>query len=199
MSNYAKIIRDNLSALYADLPGELEKRLPARRSGDTFEFQAFGAKCRLQPNGISLDDKKQDNPVGILVSLYALHTGDELCKLEPFRTFKEFPDSMPYIGAFTSHTESILLPHVNGIKISIPAVIKRLSGQEAPTDISGDAAFVVFPLPKIALCYIFYDADDDFPPSVTCLFSNNAHVFLPVAALADVGEYTSKAIIDILR
>jgi hypothetical protein len=59
-------------------------------------------------------------------------------------------------------------------------------------------AFVVHPLPKIALCYIFYVADDDFPASVTCLYSNNAHHFLPIDALADVGEYTSRRMLTLI-
>jgi len=57
---------------------------------------------------------------------------------------------------------------------------------------------MVYPLPKIALCYIFYEADEDFPASVTCLYSNNASSFLPIDALADVGEYTSKKILTVI-
>jgi hypothetical protein len=46
--------------------------------------------------------------------------------------------------------------------------------------------------------FIFYEADDDFPASVTCLFSNNANQFLPVDGLADVGEYTSRNILNLI-
>lgn len=34
--------------------------------------------------------------------------------------------------------------------------------------------------------------DEEFPASVTCLYSNNARMFLPIDGLADVGEYCSK-------
>ena len=51
------------------------------------------------------------------------------------------------------------------------------------------------PLPKIALCYHFYLPDEDFPANVTCLYANNADRFLPTDALADVGEYMSRALI----
>lgn len=40
--------------------------------------------------------------------------------------------------------------------------------------------------------------DEEFPASATCLFSNNALSFLPIDALADIGEYTSKKIIEII-
>ncbi|MBC2717373.1 MAG: DUF3786 domain-containing protein [Desulfobacteraceae bacterium] len=60
-------------------------------------------------------------------------------------------------------------------------------------------SFTVYPLPKIALCYIFYEADHEFPASVTCLYSNNARFFLPVDGLADGGEYTSKKILRVIE
>ena len=130
--------------------------------------------------------------------LYALHAKSELPLLEPFRAFKEFPDSAPYVGAFASHTEQILVPAVHKIKTKTDLIMVRLSGEAAPTSFSGDFAFVVRPLPKIFLGYIFYEADADFPPSATCLYSNNANRFMPMDGLADVGEYTSKRILELI-
>ncbi len=69
---------------------------------------------------------------------------------------------------------------------------------KAPSEAGSDFSFIVYPLPKIALCYIFYEADDDFPASVTCLYSNNANQFMPVDGLADVGEYTSRKILNLI-
>ena len=40
--------------------------------------------------------------------------------------------------------------------------------------------------------------DEDFAANLTCLFAANAHRFLPTDALADVGEYTSRAMIAAL-
>jgi hypothetical protein len=40
--------------------------------------------------------------------------------------------------------------------------------------------------------------DEKLPASATCLFSNNALSFLPIDALADTGEYTSKKIIELI-
>ena len=77
--------------------------------------------------------------------------------------------------------------------------MEKINGQSPPAGVGGDFSFVVYPLPKIALCYIFYEADEDFPPSATCLFSNNAISFPPIDALADVGEYTSKKILQLVQ
>jgi hypothetical protein len=119
--------------------------------------------------------------------------------IEPLKAFKDLPNSMPYAGAFVTHTQQILVSHVDAIEESRNRIIETLKGCEAPAGIGGDFSFMVYPFPKIALCYIFYEADEDFPASVTCLYSNNAFSFLPIDAIADVGEYTSKKILDIIN
>ena len=78
-------------------------------------------------------------------------------------------------------------------------IVDSFKGGVAPSGAGGDFSFFVYPLPKIALRYIFYEADDEFPASVTCLYSNNANQFMPVDGLADVGEYTSKKILNLIN
>jgi hypothetical protein len=196
--NYAKIVRDNLNRLYDPLSTDLTHLLPADRKGEGFVFQAFGEKCIMAPEGISLGEKDHSSVFGILISLYALNARPDICIPEPFKAFKEFPDSMPYVSAFTTHTEKLLVPKVPLIEKSMGIITEAMGGGDTPPGTGGDFSILVYPLPKIALCYIFYEADEDFPPSVTCLYSNNANLFLPVAALADVGEYTSRKILTLI-
>ncbi len=196
--NYAKIVRDNLDRLYKDLPQDLSKNLPARQDGEQFCLTAFGQECFIAPEGIKIGQTDHASILGILISLYALNASPDACVLTPFKSFKEFPNSMPYVGAFATHTEQVLVPHVNDIKHSIPKILNKLAGMDAPAGTGGDFAFVVYPLPKIALCYIFYEEDEDFPASVTCLYSSNAQKFVSLDGLADVGEYCSKKIIELV-
>lgn len=196
--NYAQIVRDNLERLYADLPDDLAQNLPGEQDGKRFIFDAFGEKCILEPEKITLGEEEHSSVFGILISLYALNACSDICVLTPFKSFKEFSGSMPYVGAFASHTEQLLVPHVARIKRAVQTITTKLRGGKAPAETGGDFSFIVYPLPKIALCYIFYEADDEFPASVTCLFSNNAYQFLPVDGLADVGEYTSRRILDMI-
>lgn len=197
-NNYAKIVQDNLEKLYENLPADLAGALPAEQNGDSFLFETFGDTCEIRSDGIFLGEVQQTGVIGILISLYALNAGLETCLVEPLKAFKDLPNSMPYAAAFVTHTQQILVPHVEKIQTSADRVIETLKGCKAPSNVGGDFSFMVYPLPKIALCYIFYEADEDFPASVTCLYSNNAISFLPIDALADVGEYTSKKILDII-
>jgi len=197
--NYAKIVQSNLDRLYADLPKNLAEHLPGEKSGDRFVFEAFGDICQIAPGGISSGGEVPSSILGILISLYALHAGPESTILRPFKAFKEFPDAAPYVGAFATHTEQLMVPHVEKIQPMIPVITGKLKGMEDSDAGGGDFSFIVYPLPKIALRYIFYEADEEFPASVTCLFSNNANRFLPMDGLADVGEYTSKKILEMLK
>jgi len=197
--NYSKIVKDNLDRLYGSLPQDLAKNLPAEEEGDRFVFNAFGEKCLIEPGGITLGEEEHASVLGILISLYALKACSDICVPAPFKAFKEFPDTMPYVGAFATHTEQSLVPAVSDIRKNVSTITKTLNGGEAPSGTGGDFSFIVYPLPKIALCYIFYELDDEFPASVTCLYSNNARLFLPVDALADVGEYTSKKILKLIK
>ncbi len=194
MDNYARLIADNLQRLGSRPMEDLARALPAEIEAGRAAFDAFGRRCRLSSRGVFLDGKPETGVIGILISLYALHAAPEPHVLEPFKAFKEFPDSMPYAGAFVSHTENILVPHVAAIEAARPRILEALGGRDNDTAASGDFSFVVRPLPKICLCYIFYHADEDFPAAVTCLYSNNADAFMPIDGLADVGEYTSRTI-----
>lgn len=198
-SNYTAIIKNNLKKIFALDLNERAAALSAQIDGDTLIFNAFGAQCRLDAEDLTLDGKAEDGPKGIITSLYALHAGREEMLLEPFKSFKEMPDSAPYVGAFANRTEQALVPAVENLRSRLDAIRARLSGSDAPAAVSGDFAFIVRPLPKISLCYVCYLPDEEFPAGVTCLYSNNAHLFLPTDALADVGEYTSKTILTIVQ
>jgi hypothetical protein len=196
--NYQQIVGNNLQKLYASLPDNLAASLPATQEGDCFKFKAFGEICRIRPDGIQFGDTMETGILGILISLYALHAGPESQILQPLKSFKDFPNSMPYANAFVTHTEQILIPQVEKIEKAQQTILKTLQGRDASDLAGGDFSFLVRPLPKISLCYIFYQADEEFPASATCLYSSNASAFLPMDALADVGEYTSKTILNLL-
>ncbi len=197
-SNYTPIIEQNLSTLFSQDLIERSAAMGADLQGENFTFPAFGGQCGIAPGGVTHDGDLQDGPLGIILSLYALHAASSPIEMAPFKAFKEFPDSMPYVGAFASHTEQILVSSVDKIILRQHMVMDALAGGPVPSEVGGDSAILVRPLPKIALCYIFYEADEDFPPSVTCLYSRNANHFMPMDGLADIGEYTSKAILKIV-
>ena len=106
---------------------------------------------------------------------------------------------MPYHGAFAVNSEQILVSRVPQIKERRDVILNAFDGESNPAGAAGDFSLLLYPLPKIALCYIFYLPDEEFPASATRLFSSNALSFMPLDGLADVGEYTSKKILQLIK
>lgn len=198
-TRYEKLIRDHLRQLFGHLPEGIEQDLPAQREGTHFLFRAFGEDCALGPEQIALSGTKETGPKGLLISLYALEANPEPLQLTPFKSFKDFPGSMPYHGAFTANTERPLIPHVSKMGRMIRLILEVFAGEENPASGAGDFSLLLYPLPKIALCYVFYLEDEEFPPAASCLFSANALSFMPLDGLADVGEYTTRKIISLIQ
>ena len=197
-TKYQQIIEDHLKNLYANPREGLEWALPARKEGDSYYFRALGDDCCLGPDGITFSKEPEIGPKGILISLYSNHVTQDSIQLKPFIAFKGLPDSMPYHGAFSMNSERILSPHVLQIRERRNVILDTFGGKSNPSGTVGDFSLLLYPLPKIALCYIFYLPDNEFPASTTCLFSSNAVSFMPLDGLADVGEYTSKKILQLL-
>ena len=194
-TNYERMIEANLSTLFETLPLDLETRLGATKSGAGFSLRAFGENAWFDQEQVMFEGKKDVTPKGLLVTLYAMHAGAGEIQVEPYKAFKDFPGSMPYHGAFCANSERVLVPHVNNILEQKENIISAFDGKRGQ---EGDFSMLLHPFPKIAVCTIFYLADDEFPPSATCLFSANALDFMPLDGLADVGEYTSRKIIQMV-
>jgi hypothetical protein len=198
-TNYERIILGNLSRAYQKGEIKLEEMLPAKRYGRRLVFRAFGEECALEPDGVAFSGKTDPGPKGLVISLYAAHCNPEPVILEPFKSFKELPGSMPYQGAFTVNSERVLVPHVLRIKEKADLLLQSFPGQLHTAGPAGDFSLLLYPLPKIALRFIFYLPDEDFPASAICLFSANALSFMPLDGLADVAEYTSRSLISLVR
>jgi hypothetical protein len=198
-TQYDELITDHLRQLFRHLPEGIDEDLPARREGTHFHFRAFGEDCTLGPEQIALSGTPETGPKGLLISLYALEANPEPIKLAPFQSFKDLPGSMPYHGAFTANAEIPLIPHVSKMRQKHRLLLEVFAGEENPAGGAGDFSLLLYPLPKIALCYVFYMEDEEFPPAASCLFSANALSFMPLDGLADVGEYTTRKIISLIQ
>ena len=195
---YLQIRNEYLAKAWARSPAELAACLPAASDRDGLHFRAFGAGCTLTPDDILLSGRSASGPEGLLIALYASGVPDLPVQLQPVKAFKELPHSMPYQAAFAANAEHLLVPHVTGIQAHRDLLVSRFSGQLNADAPSGDFSFTLWPLPRIPLYYIFNLPDEEFPAAVTCLFAANAALFMPLAGLADVAEYTGRKLIAAL-
>jgi hypothetical protein len=197
--NFLEIQKEYLRKVCLRPPEELERVLPARRSDNCFRFRAFGEPCELYPHEIILGGQRLIGPEGILIAMYANQVTDGPLQLHPLKSFKELPHSMPYQGTFSVNAEKILQPYVSMIQKHQSDLTALFSGTINTNPPSGDFSFTLYPLPRIALYYIFYLPDEEFSACVNCLFPANATSFMPVAGLADVAEYTARKVLQLVE
>ncbi len=197
--SYSEIQREYLKRTWARPAVELERCIPASYDGERYYFDAFGEPCELQRERILLSAKEISGAEGVLIALYASRVPDVPVRLEPLKSFKEIPNSMPYQGAFAAHAERVLVPYVTSIRRFQDRILVSFGGHTNSDAPSGDFSFTLYPLPKVPLYYIFHLPDEEFPAAVTCLFASNASEFLPADGLADVAEVTAKRIIALVR
>lgn len=196
--NLLRIQQEYLKKAWMRPVRELEEALPARYEGNAFHFQAFGDPCEVHREEILLGGELLQSAEGILIAIYASFVKNEPAQLQPLKAFRQFPGGMGYQAAFAMNAEKILIPHVESIQKREEEVIARFSGDPNKDVKRYDFSFTLYPLPRIPLYYLFNLPDEEFPASVTCLFSSNADRFLPVEGLADTAEYTAQKIIALI-
>ncbi len=196
---YAAIRDEYLKKAWSRSLGELERALPAVPADGGLQFRAFGEDCLLRPDGIKLGAEDAGGPTGLLIAMYASHVIDEPLQLQPLKAFKELPGSMPYHGAYAANAEQALAPHVPEIERRQELIIGRFSGMTNDDRSSGDFSFTLYPLPRIALYYVFHLPDEEFPASVTVLFGASSVRCMPLDGLADVAEYTARRMVEMVK
>ncbi len=193
--SYLEIRNAYLEKAWSKSFSELKDSLGAEGEGDCLHFMAFGELCEVREHEVTIAGCSATGPEGLLVAMYAHFAQPVAAVVQPLKSFKELPGSMPYQGAFHSHAEVALVPHVEYLESHQEDIVRRFSGHINSEAASGDFSFTLCPLPKIPLYYIFHLPDEEFSASVTCLFGANALDFMPLDGLADVAEYTAKRII----
>lgn len=195
--NYESIIKSYLNKAFARGLDVLEKSIPAELTDDRLVFKAFGKNCCVNKNEITLDGIKENGAKGVLISIYLCHVPDTpVVFSKPWKAFRDLPNTMPYWGAFRTNAEEPLIPFVERVYNLREKIYKHFGGR-FENNTPGDFSFVVFPLPKVPLLYIFYLPDEEFPAEVKCLFPSQ-EPFMPVDALADVAEHTSRLMVELV-
>jgi len=125
--------------------------------------------------------------VGVLACQYLLLCPDRLSDDTTLCTFKDFRDAAPYVGGFRNTVEGPIADTFAGRVDRIEAACRELGGRPFDTDVSCQLAFRFQALPRIPVCLLFHDADDEFSAQCTLLFQRNAAAHLDMECLAMVG------------
>ncbi|HOP85067.1 MAG TPA: DUF3786 domain-containing protein [Syntrophorhabdaceae bacterium] len=63
----------------------------------------------------------------------------------------------------------------------------------------GDASFTLYPLPRVPITFILWEADEEFPPSVRVLFDETINSYLPLEDITVIARLAAMRIIKAAR
>ena len=101
-------------------------------------------------------------------------------------SFKELPDGFIYINPFTKRTINPMLSLFAKDLDMFLNVAKRLGAQ---VEQLGDASVTIQVLPKIAITYVIWQEDEEFPSSGNILFDGSAASYLPTEDYAFLASF----------
>ena len=107
-------------------------------------------------------------------------------------SFAELPNGRFYNQAFQGYTGGVLSRHfgIHGERFSRAA--EQSGGETYPL---GSAAYIFTALPQIPILVVFWQGDEDFPPSFQLLFDEAASHYLPTDGYAILGSAITRRLI----
>ncbi len=91
-------------------------------------------------------------------------------------TFKELPGGQIYVEPYQGRAIKPLLKHFGQEPELFREIALTLGGK---TESIGDVSVVLYPFPRVPVGFVFWEGDDEFPPSATIIYDASASHYLP--------------------
>lgn len=104
-----------------------------------------------------------------------------------FVSYRDFPDSAPFVGGFKTNAELPIAKSFGGIFGELKKAAADAGGEDPEMNLGYDLTRVFAALPDIPVLLLFNDEDDEFPASALLLFQRRAQHYLDMECLAILG------------
>ena len=171
-SNYEKVF-GQFREWFVQSPQEsISEKIGAEIDQENLILPFFGELCRIQRDtGEITGEGKREVPVTERLTImhhlrYCQRFAREGNKMVPFR---EIRDAAVFERAYEKAALEPLKKYFSGRPQRLLEAGLGLGGQQEKY---GDVSVTIHAFPKIKLTYIFWDGDDEFPPSANILFED---------------------------
>jgi len=107
--------------------------------------------------------------------------------------YKDIPGGLLYAGVFARRVTEPLQRRFGKSARSFKETGIRSGGE--PVEI-GDASFILHAFPRVALQYVLWEGDEEFPPSVQLLFDASVDHYLTLEDMVVLGQVTAGRLIN---
>jgi len=157
-------------------------------------FSLFNTHIMFEYPDLELIDKDSKSKLSVAFEAmvyYYMKTADGCPLVGKWISFGELPDGMFYNAAFQGYTGDKLSALIGNNVENFIRTALQLNGVFLPF---GDASFKFQALPKVPLAIVFWNGDDEFPPSCKILFDASVTHYLPADGCAILGSILTNMI-----
>jgi len=163
----------------ADLADVCLKSGAARVGADVIRLRFLNRDYlvdRLQGH-VSLEPDTEPAPIAErLLILHYLVTAGGAPPRDELIAFKDLPDGLLYHSTFYKRTVKLLLKKFGDSPEKLAAAAAKIGGSKAQM---GDAAVTVQAFPKVAVTWVLWQGDDEFPAEGSVLLDRGISDYLP--------------------
>lgn len=155
----------------------------------------FGEPVVVESTGFDVVDGRTGEPAPIntqALLLYHLCTTDGAPLTGRWISFRELPDGGFYHQAFQGYTGNRIAAVMGNDLEKLQLAAERLGGQAQE---HGDASWRFAALPRVPLLLVYWEGDDEFPPTARILFDASAGHHLPTDACALLGSALTQRLV----
>jgi hypothetical protein len=179
-TNYDRVFDELLQEFWEDKPGNRPTRI-------TF----FGKSCVVRQEGIFAGSRKIDTIGGILILRYLLHSPGEGITGE-WVPYRDFRDGANFASYTKTNIEDVIAREFAGRKATLADRLEAIGGAAHTFESNPDLSMIVYAFPSIPILSVFWDQDEEFPPSFQFLFDRSAPTFLDMESLAVLLHYVHR-------
>lgn len=185
-----------LRAILQTVPGALlaERTASVYAAPGEFQLSLFGAEVRCTApefkfssvEGLGLPEFQQ------LLLLYYFATADGTALSKRWVSFADLPGGRMYAQAFQGYSGDEIVKVFAEELQAFKSACEQANGQP---DANGDAAYTFQALPQLAVRFVYWLGEDDFPSSCKIHFDSVATHYMPIDACAIIGSTLARKII----
>jgi hypothetical protein len=162
-----------------------------------FRFTLWNKPVMLPSEDFISRDQDTETPLPAIhqaTILYYFYSSKASPPADSWISFSELGDGQFYNAAFQGYTSKKLLQYFNANYSLFEERCLALCGEKTSF---GDGAFRFQILPRVAILAVYWQGDEEFPPSYKILFEDTADYHLPTDVYAILGSMlTGKLIVD---
>ena len=163
---------------------------------DALLLGTLGQEYIIKHDGVFVRGQKAPEAHTAIVLDYLFSSGNE-CAMTPWRALGDFQDDA--LPDFRKKVELPMTSYVTDILARANNLLPMLDAKAVPSLIGSDLAISARALPKVYLHVELSQETQDFPAEAWMLYSNNAHEFLTLENLQNLGEMFKDRLLSLLR